>query len=662
MMESRRHTPQQFSSAGTSDAEESRAHDEYFGRTRSNLQTISPPLSSSPDTSLETSSELDLPRFDDVFNDLVEQHRAYVDKTFCLTQLPSKYSALLVRPPRFGKTALVSTFEEYYDVRGVVTDDRWEQLDAYKTSKNSFASRDRHLCLHFCFQNALLRGQLHELEEEIRIHVCAQLYAFLWKYLTELGLSNISDAIETAALHGEPDIRATFAKFWDIVKQSGYTLFVGVDDYDGPIRSHDFFPFESHNNEVDRPGFRDAIEEIMVRLFWRPLLDGMDIISKLLVTGTHPLSSFTRQLTDSVSKFNLQELPELALSCGFTEDETQDFSRQFFEDRTPIIKFQDFAGQYCFPPYFGPELLLHPQEIILHVAESMGRDQPPLLPFASLSAVLQALEEDADDARVTINVLVDMITQGTIETGQYQPRHGQAFGVETLRDMGILSYDANKKLRIANKRILDQMHWAVYPWADAKFRLGYKLLPALALEGGFPTLLSLCTNVLLDRTRRALSRKSNLEPTMHGVFELLFRSPVCSSRDSFDSFILVAPEQLPYFVEDVDPNGPPRKWKLRTLALRGLWRGSHANDANPSFEALTILHTELQTMDEVKIRQMPYLNEQGVVSQVEEHLRDEPGIHILVAVGGARVLMPQIQSPEGTSSRPRCEKCGHVVS
>ncbi|KAF7316379.1 AAA-ATPase-like domain-containing protein [Mycena indigotica] len=598
---------------------------------------------------------LEPPRFDDLFEDLVEKPGAYVDKTGRIAHLPTQYTALMIRPPRFGKTTFVSTLAGYYDTRNIVPEYAWERLDIYKAAKDSFASRERHLCLMFCFPGTTIRGDFGDVEVDIRAHVSRQLYGFFKKYFTELGLSEVPPTIRARAVSIEPDVVAMFAEFWSVVKQSGHTLFVCVDDYDAPVRSHELFPFDSEQEEAeadDRPGLRNTIEELLDRLFWEPLLHGIALISKLLVTGNLSLTSWNPEISKSLSSLALAEMPELSSCCGFTEDEARSFSAAFLPNPLSSADFRDKIGQYHFPP--NPQPLLHPQQIIRRVAPLPEWELFDRLtnPFPTLSAILRSLEDDADDERVTRNTLLDLLTQGTIEPSNYRPLCGHAIGVDFLRDLGILSYDSEGRLRVASKDILQEIHSAVDSVVDTFFSFSSKLRPALWVEDGFTRLLALSTQVLVDRTSRGLSRRSCLEPTMHGVLELLLRAPI-SWKDFYDPLIMVPPSQLPYIDEKPSHNPEPRRWGPRTLTLRGLWRGSNPNNGNPTFEALAALHEELRVIDEVKIRRMLYLDEQGALSKVSDHLRDEPGVNILAAVGGARVLMPQM-----VPTTTVCEHCG----
>ncbi|KAF7316388.1 AAA-ATPase-like domain-containing protein [Mycena indigotica] len=514
--------------------------DSLPGSKRLNARATSPSFSLSPDTSFEISSELNLPAMDDLFTQLIRKPEAYVDKTGCIAQLPAKYTAVMIRPPRFGKSTFISTLAQYYDARDVVSKFTWEGLDVY--AQGSFASRDRHLCLMFCFPDSIIENDLSGVEWDIKAHVTSQLYAFVRDYSTELGLSEVPEVISTEMMRGQPDLLAIFAEFWDVVKQSGRTLFVGVDDYDAALRSYELFPFEGEGNE-DRPQLRDAIEELMDRWFWEPLLHGIDFVPKLLVAGMLSLDAWNSQISKSLSSLPLVEMPELCNSCGFNEDEARDFSATFLPSPPPFTDFEHTAGQYYFPPHSESVPLLHPQQLILRVARLTGHEISPLLTtsFPRLSGILASLDADADDERVTQNTLVDLLAQGTIEAAHYQPLCGRAIGVGLLRDLGLLSYDSEGQLRVASQDILQEIHLAAYSVANASFSLPSKLHPALWLGDGFAPLLALSTKVLANRTIRGLSRELCPEPTMHGVLELLFRGPISPWRYIYDPLIMVPP-------------------------------------------------------------------------------------------------------------------------
>ncbi|KAJ7709633.1 hypothetical protein B0H17DRAFT_231615 [Mycena rosella] len=60
-----------------------------------------------------------LPRGGDSFLDFCDHPgTAVVDKTRCILELPDKFRCLLLRPPRFGKTAFLSTLSHYCDIHG----------------------------------------------------------------------------------------------------------------------------------------------------------------------------------------------------------------------------------------------------------------------------------------------------------------------------------------------------------------------------------------------------------------------------------------------------------------------------------------------------------------------------------------------------------------
>ncbi|KAJ7741440.1 hypothetical protein DFH07DRAFT_58235 [Mycena maculata] len=166
----------------------------------------------------------------------------------------------------------------------------------------------------------------------------------------------------------------------DLVRSRRYTLFVGVDDYDAPTRSSTHESFAAPED----------IERMLDSCFWGPLSAASDDIAKLFVTGISTRSPILTNL----SKLNLKVDPSPQISCGFKDKEALQFSRAFLDPSPSVVDLRHACGEYIFSATDGTiEAVLHPQQLILHIAELSMK---PLMlftpkPFPHLPGIFELL-------------------------------------------------------------------------------------------------------------------------------------------------------------------------------------------------------------------------------------------------------------------------------
>ncbi|KAJ7162018.1 hypothetical protein C8R46DRAFT_1222157 [Mycena filopes] len=101
---------------------------------------------------------------------------------------------------------------------------------------------------------------------------------FVSKYAQELQISNPREfSVDSRA--GD-----MFQQVFELVRACGQTLFVAVDDYDSPVVNLS----PPLPNQTASPR---EIEALFESSFWRPLLQGSDVIDKLVVAGVHFVTS-----------------------------------------------------------------------------------------------------------------------------------------------------------------------------------------------------------------------------------------------------------------------------------------------------------------------------------------------------------------------------------
>jgi hypothetical protein len=150
------------------------------------------------------------------------------------------------------------------------------------------------------------------------------------------------------------------------------------------------------------------------------------------------------------------------------------------------------------------------------------------------------------------------------------------------------------------------------------------------------------SNVLRDQVKSSYGKR--FEPDLRGISELVMANVICPHSDRLvDGIEFFSPDGITR-IRIKDPlDNVVRPWELRTLTLRGIWRGTNLNDDEPSLEDLQKLHEELMDDDEEHLLDRPYRIWSPSLQAMEtvlvrSFLEPTPEVPLFLAVGGARVL------------------------
>ncbi|KAJ7673044.1 hypothetical protein DFH06DRAFT_1467457, partial [Mycena polygramma] len=112
---------------------------------------------------------------------------AFIDKTHCIHELPARYKCLLLRPPRFGKSALLSTLTHYHDIHTAETfHEDFGALAVVTKAPVNAPPPDRHLCLVFRFSPLRASSSRDEFVRNLKKEMAMALEDFLEEYAEEL--------------------------------------------------------------------------------------------------------------------------------------------------------------------------------------------------------------------------------------------------------------------------------------------------------------------------------------------------------------------------------------------------------------------------------------------------------------------------------------------
>ncbi|KAJ6490268.1 hypothetical protein C8R47DRAFT_463486 [Mycena vitilis] len=576
----------------------------------------------------------------------------FVDKTDCILNLPSKFRYLLLRPPRFGKTAFLSTLHYYYDIHGAPHfPHRFGSLavavGASNSTPHSAPPHSQHLCLSFDLAHILVvYSDLPKITSQLTLQTKFILDLFLIKYATELDLSDPSKL-----LRNETETGDMFRVVFERVKEHGYTLFVGVDNYDSPTYSRSWTCAEGAGDKCFAAPRQ--IEQLLDSLFWGPLMAGAYVIDKLLVTGTLLLKYL-----------NLESLtvhPGLQNAYGFTEQEALHLTHSLLGENAAIPDLPHLCGEYAFssPAADGRSPVFHPQLLIDRLRE-LSLYQPCVDEdtFRLLSNFLLLLPEESDGLdSLTSSDLIELLATGAISVSGKMDSpfdFDNPFTWSALYSAGALTYDREltDTLRVANSSVLSLIHSRVDDLFAARHRLQWVFLNAWHdfSKLGRPRLfLDMLTGVLRDLAQRSFGKKH--EPSLRGIFELVMRNSHCSNPSRPIHPIILLPADVHCVTIPAYERGVTVTVELKTLTLRGMWRATNLNDDEAAAEALETLHKELVELDEEALLARPYRvwsHERNAMETVlvGSFFDPKPKVPQLLAVGGARILLRASQPEE----------------
>ncbi|KAJ7233498.1 hypothetical protein B0H12DRAFT_169997 [Mycena haematopus] len=127
-----------------------------------------------------------------------------------------------------------------------------------------------------------------------------------------------------------------------------------------------------HIEYSDTPENYAPTRDVERTYFWVPLRAGADVIAKLFVTETFSLSTSPNLV--NLRTPNLRDEPGLYLSRGFMEQEALTFAREFLDQPLGITELRHCGQHKC----NVIRRVLHPQELILRIAELLGK---PIMTF-----------------------------------------------------------------------------------------------------------------------------------------------------------------------------------------------------------------------------------------------------------------------------------------
>jgi hypothetical protein len=289
------------------------------------------------------------------FKMLRKENMYYIDKTKIIEELEKYQYPFLIRPRRFGKSLLISTLENYYDVeKKEMFDELFEGLyiQDHKTSEaNSYCVlRIDFTGIESSFGKETLYGSFLS-------KVKNALISFSLKYSQYFNY----DLISEVKLANDPaNILDTVNA---VVKNSPYKIYLLIDEYDN-------FANDLISADKDDLYYEILSKTGFVRTFYETLKSGAQegAISRIFMTGVSPI-----MLDDMTSGFNIAKNITLdkrfSTMLGFTQDEVEQMIDYYNVESDSMKKkalkdMKTFYNGYLFNEnskerVYNPDMVLH---------------------------------------------------------------------------------------------------------------------------------------------------------------------------------------------------------------------------------------------------------------------------------------------------------------
>ncbi len=241
------------------------------------------------------------------FYKIITEGYFYVDRTDRIRLLEETGSTLLfLRPRRFGKSLLMSTLENYYDVRRAA---EFERLFGHLAiGKNPTLKHNQYFILKWNFSAVATQGDEQQLQRALYDHINGCIEEFMVRYQDMLSHEIVLD----------PNGLRSFQSVLAAIQQMPYKLYLLIDEYD------------NFANEVlmgGRSGGQKRYETLiegegLLKVLFKVIkasLEGRGL-DRVFLTGVSPVV-----MSDITSSFNVAKNiylePEFNDICGFREDE-----------------------------------------------------------------------------------------------------------------------------------------------------------------------------------------------------------------------------------------------------------------------------------------------------------------------------------------------------
>ncbi len=250
------------------------------------------------------------------FYRLITEGEYYIDRTNYIPMLEDLGTVLLfLRPPRFGKSLLLSMLENYYDVKKA---DEFDRLFGHLAiGQNPTPRHNRYFVLHWDFSAVQTSGTAQQVMDSLYQHINDSVAIFKAHY---------QDMLDHEIELDERDGLGSFYRLLAVTHITSYPVYLFIDEYDH---------FANEVLAAQRNGDQERYQELLecesifntILKIVKSALGGRGM-ERVFLTGVLPNITSGFNISRNISSdYNLNEL------CGFREAE--------------IIPMLDQVGSVC---------------------------------------------------------------------------------------------------------------------------------------------------------------------------------------------------------------------------------------------------------------------------------------------------------------------------
>jgi len=310
------------------------------------------------------------------FNEIISEDYFYVDRTSHIREIEEYGKSLLfLRPRRFGKSLLLSTLENYYDVNKA---DEFERLFGHLAiGQNPTAKHNQYLIMRWDFSTIASQEDLAGIKRALYDHINTRLTIFSEDY----------EAILDDSIIINPDNAiASFESTMGAVRRSPYRVYLLIDEYDNfansVLMSGHMASRQRYEELVKGEGLLKTVLSAV-----KSARSGFGL-DRIFLTGVSPVV-----MSDITSGHNISEdislEPDFDSLCGFWESEIESALQQLVRSCNLPPEVSVFALQmmrlfydgYSFsllsPRRINNELVYNPTLALYFLKHYQRRCRPP---------------------------------------------------------------------------------------------------------------------------------------------------------------------------------------------------------------------------------------------------------------------------------------------
>ncbi len=272
------------------------------------------------------------------FKKIITQGQFYCDRTHLIPDLEKGDYLLFIRPRRFGKSLLLSTLFNYYDVAKA---DEFETLFAgLAIGKNPTPLRNQYFVLRWDFSCVDSSGSVQEVKRVLHHYINDRIQKFL-EYYRDYKIQEVKiDPL---------DAISSIASLISSVRMTGISIYLFIDEFDAVANFEGEIKFLQTLFNAIKSSTSDSV------------------FDRIFITGVLPL-----EMSDISSGFNIGEnislSPAFNKLCGFTHSEVKNaLHAAAFEcglEEDAASDALDMMRTYC----GGYKFALEAEEVVYHPA------------------------------------------------------------------------------------------------------------------------------------------------------------------------------------------------------------------------------------------------------------------------------------------------------